>query len=404
MKVFVLSLNSCGMRNTAIQSYIDFIRANGHDVVAKIENSEMLLIWTCAFRHDVRDNSLAVIDHHVQTYKGEILVAGCLPDIDRERLARHFRGRLVPWRNDHSELESIFGAKGKKLAGVPLVLHKNRLYRDEIAFRKENPTTDAPYVGRYMQLYVSEGCPWECTYCSERLAFPPYRSFPEDQIVETCRRELARDGGSSVVLLGDSVGDYGGDLGSSFPDLVEHLRTAVPHIKIAVQDFNPHHFCKFFSEMTRFIREGLIVHLQMPYQSASERILKAMKRPYGPEELRQAFGALNELGFTEFDSHMIVGFPGETDDDFQMSLDFALRYRPKYMLVNGFMEVPAMPAAGYAGKVDAQTKHRRILQAHDELKSAGLIVNCDDSEFARERFNRMNQGPPSDRTLKGTST
>jgi len=146
-------------------------------------------------------------------------------------------------------------------------------------------------------------------------------------------------------------------------------------------------------------------YLHIPVQSGSNRMLERMRRLYTRERYLEIVAQLREtVPGVEIASDFIVGFPGETDDDFQMSLDFALRYRPKYMLVNGFMEVPAMPAAGYAGKVDAQTKHRRILQAHDELKSAGLIVNCDDSEFARERFNRMNQGPPSDRTLKGTST
>jgi hypothetical protein len=232
---------------------------------------------------------------------------------------------------------------------------------------------------------------WECAYCSERLAFPPYRSFNEDDIVETCRREVEQSGKRAVVLLGDSVGDYGIDTGSSLPRLIRRLRDMVPGIKLALQDFNPYHFIKFYDDMVEFLRSGLVVHLQIPYQSASDHILRLMKRPYKRSDLDKIFGTINELGFTEFDSHMIVGFPGETEEDFEESVAFAIRHRPKYMLVNGFMESPQMPAAKLPGKVDEETKHYRIREGETRLKVIGIICNADDSEYARKRFYRMNQ-------------
>ncbi len=391
MKVYIHGLNSCGMRNTVLQSYRDFLLANGHEVVDNPADSDMVLLWTCGFRRDVRDNSLTEIDRYLREYHGELVVAGCLPDIDRELLNSQFQGRVIPWRNDREELEKVFGAPNKKLSEIPLVLFKKQLYEDEAVYRKEHPGADVPYVGRYIQLYISEGCIWECTYCSERLAFPPYRSFNEDDIVEACRREVERSGRRQVVFLGDSVGDYGIDTGCSLPNLIRRLHDTVPGIKLALQDFNPYHFLKFYDDMVKFLRGGLVVHLQIPYQSASDHILHLMKRPYKRSDLDKVFGTINEVGFTEFDSHMIVGFPGETEEDFDESVAFAIRHGPKYMLINGFMESPQMPAAKLTGKVDAETKHRRIREAEARVKTIGIICNADDSEYARERFHRMNQ-------------
>jgi threonylcarbamoyladenosine tRNA methylthiotransferase MtaB len=392
LRVFVYGLNSCGMRNTVIQSYRDFLKENGHEVVNKLADSEVALIWTCAFRGDVRDNSLLVINRLIREYSGEIIVCGCLPDIDIELLRRYFKGRIISWRNDAAELEKFFGTPNRKLSEIPLVLFKKQLYVDEADYRRKNPSADVPYIGRFIQIYISEGCIWECTYCSERLAFPPYRSFNMDEIVETCHREVERSRKTGVVLLGDSVGDYGYDTGSSLPALIHRLKARVPNIKIALQDFNPFHFLKFNDEMVEFIQGGLIVHLQIPYQSASDRILQLMKRPYSRADIEKVFGTLNSLHFTEFDSHIIVGFPGETEEDFEASVQFAIQHHPKYMLVNVFMESPNMPAAKFANKIEAKIKRRRSAEARVRFESAGIMVNSDNSELAHERFRRLNQG------------
>jgi tRNA A37 methylthiotransferase MiaB len=392
MKIYICALNSCGMRNAVIQSYRDFLAANGHEVVDTSDDSDVILVWTCGFRRDVRDYSLREIERLVERGRGEVVVAGCLPDIDRQLLAEHFHGRIVPWREHEGAIERLFGSGGKKLTDISLVLVKRQLYRDEATYRREHPDADVPYIGRYIQLYISEGCQSECTYCSERLAFPPYRSFAEEEIVGQCCAEVARSGRADVVLLGDSVGDYGCDTGSSLPSLIRRLSTEIAGLRLGIQDLNPYHFLRLRDEMVDFLKHGLIVHLQMPYQSASDRILQLMKRPYTRADLDQAFGLLNALRFTEVDSHIIVGFPGETQEDFEQSVAFALRYHPKYMLVNGFLETPSMPAASLPDKVPASVRERRLASARERFTAAGIICNSDESELARERFRRMS-GP-----------
>ncbi len=179
-------------------------------------------------------------------------------------------------------------------------------------------------------------------------------------------------------------------MGSSLPKLIRRLREAVPEIMIAMQDLSPYHFLKFYDDIVEFIKEGFIAHLQIPYQSANDRILKLMARPYAKTDLEKVFSTLNELGFKEIDAHIIVGFPGETDEEFEESVEFAVKHRIKYLLVNGFMESPGMPAAKLPGKISTETKWKRLQYAERRFKKAGIISNCDYSSLAGERFRRMN--------------
>lgn len=390
LKIYIYGLNSCGMRNVRLFAYKYFLLCNGHKIVDIPKEADVILIWTCGFRSDMRDNSISEIKRCIEEYNSEVVVAGCLPDIDRDYLNSYFNGRVIPWLDDETLMEEFFGAPRMKLADVPLVLYKEQQYEDEVQFRKKNPHADVPYIGRYIQVYIAEGCPWECSYCSERLAFPPFKSYPEDDIIKTVCNEIERSGKKKVVLLADSVGDYGTDTESSLPKLIYRLVETVPGIKIAIQNLNPYHFLKFYDDIIQFIKMGIIIHFQIPYQSANDRILKLMARPYTKSDLEKVFSALYELDFKEIDSHIIVGFPGETDKEFQESVEFAIKYHIKYMLINGFMEALGMPAGNLPDKIDTKTKLKRLQYAEKRLRERGIIANSDYSSIAGERFQRLN--------------
>jgi tRNA A37 methylthiotransferase MiaB len=390
MRVFIHGLNSCGMRNTNIQRWRDFLLASNHELVSDPKNSDVVLLWTCAFRADVRDNSLSVISNYVKEYGDKVVAAGCLPDIDPELLYGHYHGRIVNWRDEEKKLTALFGSPSSKLSQVTRVLVKPQLYEDEATFRTEYPNADAPFVGRFIQIYVSEGCPFECTYCAERLAFPPYKSFPENEIMQAVSTGIARNGKPPVMLLADSIGDYGIDTRSDLPTLIRKLNRVHPGIKIGLQGLNPFHFLKFYDEIVEFLHTGLIVHLQIPIQSASGHILQLMKRPYNRTDIDRIFNTLNTIGFKDFDTHILVGFPGEQREDFEETVQFVLCHQPKYVLVNGYMESPRAASAKLPMKIDLITKCQRIAESGSRLRDSGILCNCDDSDFSRERFRRIN--------------
>lgn len=389
MKVFLRGLNGCVMRKQKMKQYQQFLLANGHEIAGNINDSDVCLVWTCAFRGDFLNNSLAVIDDYQKSYEGKIIVAGCLPDIAPAILRKHFSGFVINWRDDASKLVEFFGAGVKSAGRFRPVFVEGKLCEDAEKYRKENPGKDATFHDQFIKLVISEGCNYSCAYCSERLAFPPYRSFPEDELVDACRRMVAQTGDYNVVLLADSLGEYGRDIGSSLPNLMRQLRAIHPRIRIALNNLNPASFIQYFDEMTGFIKEGAIRHLNLPIQSACPRILKLMNRSYTRGDIDKIFGWLNSTGFTEFDTHVIIGFPGETDEDVDQTIEFIIRHEPKYVLASKYLEVPGMPSSRLPGKVNEATKLRRLHRFAESMQKAGIICNSEEGDIIMSRFQRI---------------
>lgn len=389
MKVFLKGLNTCSMRRQKLQQYRDFLVANGHEISSDPHNSDVILMWTCAFRADVRDNSISEIRRYQREYNGELIVGGCLPDIDPELLKKNFAGRILYWRGDNHLMEQFFGCDKLRFDQVPLIFIEKNLCDDAQKYREENPDKDAMFPDQFLKLLVSEGCNFECAYCSERLAFPPFRSFPEDELVEACRRMVEETGKLEVVLLADNLGAYGADMGSSFPALIRKLKTIHPSLRFALCNFNLAYFVQYYDDMAEFLRNGDFVHLNLPIQSASDRILKLMNRPYTRSDIEKVFGLLNDIGFKEFDTHIIIGFPGETEADYEETIQSILRYKPKYVLASNYMEVPRMASSRLPDKVDWGTISRLARNTVERMKAADILCNSDESDLMESRFRRI---------------
>lgn len=256
MRIFLKGLNGCVMRKQKLKQYKQFLVANGHKIESNIESSNVCLIWTCAFRGDVLNNSISEIQRYKREYKSELIVAGCLPDIAPDILKKHFSGFIINWRDDANKLDEFFGAKTQSAKQFTPVFIEEKLCDDAEKYRNENPDRDATFHDQFIKLVVSEGCNYNCTYCSERLAFPPYRSFPEDELVESCYRMIKETGVFDIILLADSLGEYGRDIGSSLPALMNKLKSIHPEIRFALNNLNPASFIEYYNAMIDFIKKG----------------------------------------------------------------------------------------------------------------------------------------------------
>lgn len=395
MKVYIKGLNTCPMRRQNLQHYREFFSRNGHALVEDPAESDVTIVWTCAFRGDVLENSLAELARYKKAYRAEIIAAGCVPDIAPEKLAQCFNGRVIPWKHEAAKLEGAFGPVHSSFSEARPIFAEEAVCRDAAAYRKAHPGADVTFHDQFIKLLVSEGCPFACTYCTERLAFPPFRSFPEEKLVEACRRLVEETGQTRVILLSDCLGEYGRDIGSSLPLLLRKLHTVHPDLTFALNNLHPTHFLEYFDELRDLVRDGWICHLNLPVQSASDRILKMMNRLYARKDLERIFAMLNEVGFRDFDTHVIVGFPGETEEDFLETVSVVLRYRLKYVLLSMFFEATNAPAARLPAKVSGDVMLHRVERARRAFQEAGIICNWEGSELFRERLERLNRSSES---------
>lgn len=203
-------------------------------------------------------------------------------------------------------------------------------------------------------LRIQDGCDEHCTFCATRLARGPNRSRPAEQLVDEAQR-LA-DSHAEIVLTGVHIGAYGTDLapGSDLGRLCERLICAVPAVRFRLSSIEATEVDRRLEELLVAAPERLAPHLHAPLQSGSDRILKRMGRHwYTAGSYRRRIEALAErLPVLGLGADVIVGFPGETEEDFALTERLVAALPYTYLHVFPYSERPGTAAQRLGGRPD----------------------------------------------------
>jgi threonylcarbamoyladenosine tRNA methylthiotransferase MtaB len=211
---------------------------------------------------------------------------------------------------------------------------------------------------------VQTGCDEPCAYCIIPSTRGSTRSVPVAAVVAEVER-IALAGFKEIVLTGVHLGSYGRDLESptTVIDLLRALDRIDADIVFRVSSLEP---MDCSSEMVRFIaasRGRFAPHFHLPLQHASDRMLSLMRRPYTLDYYRSLVDSIHELmPYASIGADMIVGFPGETDDDFAVNLSYLPTAPLTHLHVFPYSDRPGTPASTMHGKVDGMTTRARGLQ------------------------------------------
>uniref|UniRef100_A0A6H2A581 Putative radical SAM superfamily protein n=1 Tax=viral metagenome TaxID=1070528 RepID=A0A6H2A581_9ZZZZ len=383
MKIFIRGLTACAMRKADIGRYKDCLKSGGHKIIDDPQNSDIIMVWTCAFRKDYRENSIRVLNKYKEINNKRVIACGCLPSINPALLKEKFNGESFEWKNDQRALAKLFNtdlSKAKryfveKALGVPIEDYK-----------AQHPGIKTTHCDQFVKLFITEGCNFKCTYCAETLAFPIFKSFPLNELVAKFKRVVNKFEEKRVVLHGDCVGEYGKDIDSSLIELIEKLLNTAPDVKIGIRNLYPGNFIEYYEELMHLIEKRDLFLLETPIQSASDDVLKLMGRKYRQRDLKRIFDGLTDSGFKEFETHILVGFPSETDEQFQETVNFITHYKPKYVLISGYMGSPLLKSAELPGQIDEETIRSRVLSAYEAINKMGVICNYNMCDLCKERF------------------
>ena len=234
-------------------------------------------------------------------------------------------------------------------------------------------------------LKVQDGCDYHCAYCTVPLARGRSRNLPIADLTAQAR-EIAAQGIVEVVLTGVNTGDFGKTTGESFLDLLKAL-DAVPGIeRYRISSIEPNLLTE---EILRWIASGtkFLPHFHIPVQSGCDRTLKAMRRRYTAAQFEEKIGRIRDIlerpeeRFTRvfFGIDVIVGFPGETEEDFEETFRLLERVRPAFLHIFPYSRRAGTPAAERPDQVQESVKTQRaerLQQLSDRLHAAFTAANA----------------------------
>lgn len=333
----------------------------GYEIAEDMNEADIILLNTCSIRKKAEDkvySQLGVLKKLKEKNPDLILgVGGCMAQREGKEIFKRV-----------SSVDLIFGTQ--QICNLPTILNKVMQERKKVMVIEEErigPEEVKAYRKDKAKAYVAimRGCNNHCTYC----VVPSARGRQRSRISKGIIREienLAKEGYKEVTLLGQNVTAYGKDLGGiDFADLLERINEIEGIEKIRFITSHP----KDMSD--RLIRtlprlSKVCEDLHLPVQSGSNRILKDMNRGYTREAYLKIIGKIRSLiPRTSVTTDIIVGFPGEREEDFvdTLSLMEEVRFASAYMFK--YSSRPGTPTERMLDQIPEETKLKRLHKVID---------------------------------------
>ena len=375
------------------------------------EQAECILVTTCAFKKEEEDNSMSLIDRLSQ-YNARVLVYGCLPDIAPTRFKENFAFDYLSPRKIN-EIDNLFDNVRYKFADITdsnvinsAINHSS--WPDAIEKFKKGFDVSVPFMLRSMRfvknkvldtnmvyyLFTSRGCLGSCSYCAVRFAVGTVKSKPIPTILEEFRRGID-SGYKNFIMLGDDVGAYGQDCNGQFPELLSALIAELEELKASsssrnvrrgrinlhIDELNPRWILQFRRQLAGLVASRYVKSLLCPIQSGNDRILRLMNREHDIESIIDALAELCVINpKLQLNSQIIVGFPSETEEEFDDTLHQLARIKFDTVTIFPYDEKEKTKAVEIHPKITEPVIRQRVAKAHKYLRNKGIktVLSCNE--------------------------
>jgi tRNA-2-methylthio-N6-dimethylallyladenosine synthase len=380
----------------------DLLRA-GYELVDSVRRADTILLNTCSVRQHAEDkiySALGRLKEVKQRRPGIIIgVLGCMAQKDQHQIFKRApHVDLVVGPGQLGQLPTLLqqvAAGGGPLIEVSLdrtAGNRESIQRSFARF-EPNRTAQARPVPHQAMVRIMFGCDKFCTYCIVPRVRGPEQSRPAVEIVDEVRR-LGDDGCLEVTLLGQTVNSYQDAAGGQtvrLSDLLGKLHDIEGIRRLKFVTNYPKHVTTDLLEAVRDLPK-VSPYLHIPAQSGANAVLQRMKRGYTAESYREMLGRIREMiPHAAITSDFIVGFCGETEDDFQQTVDLVRDARFKNSFIFKYSARPGTTAAErYADDVPEPVKRRR----NNELLDVQNAICLEDSQpFLGRTVEILVEGP-----------
>lgn len=357
---YLVSFVSLGCDKNLVDSenMLGLLNQGGFTLTGEEQKADVIVVNTCCFIEDAKKESIENI-LEVARYKEEgnckaLIVTGCM--------AQRYKQEIL---DEIEEVDAVVGTTSyDKIVEIANgILEEKGLRTQTFDLIDREMLDEMPRIlttaGYFAYVKISEGCDKHCTYCIIPKLRGKYRSRQMDKIKAEVEK-LAQEGVSELILVAQDTTEYGRDLeNASLAKLLRELSDVEGIEWIRVLYCYPE---SITDELIEEIKTNPKVckYLDIPIQHAADNVLKRMARKSSLAQLQERIGKLrNEIPGIAIRTTLIVGFPGETDEDFEILYNFVKEMKFDRLGVFTYSKEEGTPAAQFENQIDEKTKIKR---------------------------------------------
>ena len=372
-KKYYIRTYGCQMNVHDSEEIKALLESVGYSETEVMEDADLILLNTCAIRENAHDKVFGFLGRckHLKKEKKDLIIALCGCMAQEEHVIEEVL-------NKHKYIDIVFGTHN--LNELPTML-KNKLNKTDIkVYSKEGEVIEVGNLYKRDSKYsawvnIMYGCDKFCTYCIVPYTRGKQRSRKSIDILNEVKY-LKDNGYKEITLLGQNVNAYGKDLENelTFAELLENVsKIGIDRIRFVTS-----HPWDFTDDMIEVISkfDNIMPYIHLPLQSGSDRILKLMGRRYTKKEYIELFDKIkNKIKNVAVTTDIIVGFPNETEEDFQDTLDVVnyCKYDSAFTFI--FSPRVGTPASKMEDSIDLKVKEERLQKLNELVNKYSLENN-----------------------------
>lgn len=341
----------CRLNEAELETWAQAFQAKGHSITRQLDDAQMVVINSCAVTQDAVKKSKQLIRRiHRDNPQAKLVVSGCYATLNETEAAQLMGVDLIVGNQDKNQLVE------KALTELNL---------DSMPAMSTEPGEVSLFSRGRQRAFVKvqDGCRYRCTFCIVTVARGEEHSRAIDDVIAEINT-LHSQGINEAIITGVHLGGYGSDINSNLVELIETIleKTQIPRLRLG--SLEPWELPPGFFDL--FKNPRLMPHLHLPLQSGSDSVLRRMARRCKTEEfaemVQQARSLIPNFNIT---TDIIVGFPGETEQEWQESFDYIQKLGFGHIHIFSYSPREGTKAAGLPDQISQALKKQRSKQLHE---------------------------------------
>jgi len=310
------------------------VKQAGLNLTSNVNFADLIVINSCIVKEPTEEKIRRKIQDFLNKKKNsKIILAGCMPKINKNKFKNQIGKRLFLLDVNHAKniINLIKDISNESYDAEKYLKPRNEIKLELPKISKEK------FIGITQ---ISEGCLENCSYCIVKIAKGGLFSYPNEKIINSVKKDIY-SGCKEIWITSQDNANYGNDIDENkhkLPELLNEILELKGNFFVRVGMMNPNNVLKILPELIEIYKhKKMFKFLHIPIQSGSDKILKIMKRPYTKKNVLKIIKEFKkQIPGILISTDIIVGFPGETEKDFQESLELIKEIKPEILNFSKF--------------------------------------------------------------------